>query len=420
MSDNSVLKSYQTIVGINGKPNGGKYADTYFPNTAWKTVGMWFEITEDTEVKIAVTEYLAGSKERADMCLDNMKLYRWSLDDSKNYVNASDETPLNVTDKFIKNPDFDVNASGWTSDMSGLVRSAEKTGDFNGYYLSKWSSNKYQGKISQTVTDLPKGKYRFTMAFYSSSSAGVSLFFGENKTPLTVTSEPRILSVEGYVDESGTVELGFQAEQGVTWIGIDRACLEYLGKTYSRSVTSGDYGTICLPYEVDLASVSGVEKVYKVSSMTSDVATLTQVEAMEAGKPYIFKSNAAEVVMPAKVGGNVVGTPQEDEFLVGTFSDIEELTEGTYVLSGNKFYLVDSPVKCAAYRCYFKDLTLTSGVKNFGFVEDGGETTGIDKIESEVDMKNAVIYDLTGRRVTSPVKGIYIINGKKMVVDDLK
>ena len=111
------------------------------------------------------------------MCLDNMKLYRWSLDDSKNYVNASDETPLNVTDKFIKNPDFDVNASGWTSDMSGLVRSAEKTGDFNGYYLSKWSSNKYQGKISQTVTDLPKGKYRFTMACYSSSSAGVSLFF---------------------------------------------------------------------------------------------------------------------------------------------------------------------------------------------------------------------------------------------------
>lgn len=422
-SDNSVLKSYQTIVGINGKPNGGKYVDTYLPNTSWKTVGMWFEITEDTEVKIAVTEYLAGSKERADMCLDNMKLYRWSLDDSKNYVNASDETPLNVTDKFIKNPDFDEDASGWTSDMSGLGRGAEKTGDFNGYYLTKWSSSKYTGKISQTLTELPQGKYRFTMACFSSSSAGVSLFLGENETPLTVTSEPRVLSVEGYVDATGTVELGFKAEQGVTWIGIDRARLEYLGKSYSRNVTSGDYGTICLPYEVDLASVSGVEKVYKVSSMTSELAILTPVEAMEAGKPYIFKSNAAEVVMPAKVGGAVVGTPQEDTYLVGTFADIDKMDYGTYVLSGNKFCKVvegneGDAVTLRAYRCYFKPLT--NGVKNFGFVEDGGETTGINNAENEVDMKNAVIYDLTGRKVTSPVKGIYIVNGKKMVVDNLK
>ena len=215
------------------------------------------------------------------------------------------------------------------------------------------------------------------------------------------------MSVEGYVDESGTVELGFQAEQGVTWIGIDRACLEYLGKTYSRSVTSGDYGTICLPYEVDLASVSGVEKVYKLSSMTSDVATLTQVEAMEAGKPYIFKSNAAEVVMPAKVGGNVVGTPQEDEFLVGTFSDIEELTEGTYVLSGNKFYLVDSPVKCAAYRCYFKDLTLTSGVKNFGFVEDGGEGAVRFEHIAECPLSETCLLEVF-------VKFVFHLSGRKL------
>ena len=98
----------------------------------------------------------------------------------------------------------------------------------------------------------------------------------------------------------------------------------------------------------------------------------------------------------------------------GVFS----LYVSVFNLVGQKFYLVNSDVKCPAYRCYFKELK--DRPMSFGFVEDGGETTGIDKIESEVDMKNAVIYDLTGRRVTSPVKGIYIINGKKMVVDDLK
>ena len=196
-----------------------------------------------------------------------------------------------------------------------------------------------------------------------------------------------------------------------------------LGRFYSRKVASGDYGTICLPYEVDMESVSGVDKVYSVSSMTNDLATLTLVEAMEAGKPYIFKASADEVVIPAKVGGAVVGTPQEDTYLVGTFADIDKMDYGTYVLSGNKFCKVvegneGDAVTLDAYRCYFKPLA--NGIKNFGFVEDDGETTGIDKIESEVDMKNAVIYDLTDRRVTSPVKGIYIVNGKKMVIDNLK
>jgi hypothetical protein len=29
---------------------------------------------------------------------------------------------------------------------------------------------------------------------------------------------------------------------------------------------------------------------------------------------------------------------------------------------------------------------------------------------------NAVIYDLQGRQVANPVKGIYVVNGKKVVI----
>lgn len=226
--------------------------------------------------------------------------------------------------------------------------------------------------------------------------------------PLTLDSE-REVEIFVSIDLNGTNNKGSIA---------DVILLRKNFNEHKRSVTSGDYGTISLPYEVDMEHVSGVDKVYSVSSMTSELATLTPVEAMEAGKPYIFKANKNEIVMPAKVGGTVVGTPQEDTYLVGTFSDIDKLTYNTYVISGQKFYLVNSDVKCPAYRCYFKELK--DRPMSFGFVEDGGETTGIDKIERDVDMKNAVIYDLTGRRVTSPVKGIYIVNGKKMVVDNLK
>ena len=51
------------------------------------------------------------------------------------------------------------------------------------------------------------------------------------------------------------------------------------------------------------------------------------------------------------------------------------------------------------------------------FWVDNNHATGIDGVQIEMDITKQVIYDLNGRRVTSPVKGnIYIINGKKVVI----
>jgi hypothetical protein len=41
--------------------------------------------------------------------------------------------------------------------------------------------------------------------------------------------------------------------------------------------------------------------------------------------------------------------------------------------------------------------------------------TGIEKSEI-INHKSEIIYDLTGRRVTHPAKGVYIVNGKKVVI----
>ena len=54
-----------------------------------------------------------------------------------------------------------------------------------------------------------------------------------------------------------------------------------------------------------------------------------------------------------------------------------------------------------------------------GFVlefEDGG-TTGIETIESSKNStEDGVYYDLQGRRVENPTRGVYIVNGKKVVI----
>ena len=47
--------------------------------------------------------------------------------------------------------------------------------------------------------------------------------------------------------------------------------------------------------------------------------------------------------------------------------------------------------------------------------ENGFEgTTGVEKVETENENDN-VVYDLSGRRVENPVKGLYIVNGKKVM-----
>ncbi len=716
------IASKKTVVSAY---NPGK---NYFTNSGWKTFGIWFDIQGETEVKIALSQDLNGANGRADICLDNVKLYRWDLDEQKNYASASEENPLDVTDKFVTNPYFDENTNGWTStsNAQNKGKASGQAGDFSGYFMENWNDKTaFSGKISQSVTGLPYGKYRISMAGFTNNvgTNSVSLFVGDLKEYLTTTTPTKAV-FDTTVGLDGSLEFGIEAKDDVTsWIGIDNVRMEFLGygdfsdddktvalaklqelvhtaesllqkhmyneisdnlsevknlvsanleneinvadyikysqalneniasaessvayyesvnallekystiaesynatdvynekvasiktayeegtleekenieadirmimqssvastvdngditgilvnpsfeegssawsngwtthrgttgnfdyhlnttnpaegsvslnawadqinyinvlqsvklpegiytltaqvrtnvtpleegtsvkaivgdkeynsnymtynlpdgvewngqeawqtlkvtfivpeeqtvtvgiyskgnnrgsdhagwfqvdnfrlyveNSYTRSTVTGNYGTICLPYAFELNDCEGIENIYKVSEMTTENAVISSVDAVEAGQPCIFKANADEITvkMPER---SVVAEPVADDYLVGTFNNISKLDEGTYVLSGDKFYYVDSDVKADAFRCYFKPLS--SGIKNFGFIGDG--TVGINDVENDADIKDAVIYDLTGRRVKSPVKGIYIVNGKKMVINNLK
>lgn len=69
-----------------------------------------------------------------------------------------------------------------------------------------------------------------------------------------------------------------------------------------------------------------------------------------------------------------------------------------------------------AHKAYLKlaksESAGSQAVNGFPF---NGSTTGIEQIEAGADAKN-VIYDLSGRRVNKAAKGIYIVNGKKVLV----
>ena len=71
-------------------------------------------------------------------------------------------------------------------------------------------------------------------------------------------------------------------------------------------------------------------------------------------------------------------------------------------------------IKAAAHKCYLRVSTASGAKSSYVF---GDEATGISQLENgAINIENAAIYNLNGQRVNNAQKGIYIVNGKKIVI----
>ena len=72
------------------------------------------------------------------------------------------------------------------------------------------------------------------------------------------------------------------------------------------------------------------------------------------------------------------------------------------------YYLLASGTKVPVNKCY---LQVRSGARSFiGF----GDETAINSVKAEV--QSSEVFDLQGRRVAQPTKGLYIMNEKKVMI----
>ena len=89
-------------------------------------------------------------------------------------------------------------------------------------------------------------------------------------------------------------------------------------------------------------------------------------------------------------------------------------------LNNNKFYYSVGKTKCKAFRAWFwfKDLLsdVATSSSRITFQVDDGSTTGINDVRSKKEDIRCDVYDLQGRRIENPTKGLYIRNGRKEVI----
>ena len=138
-----------------------------------------------------------------------------------------------------------------------------------------------------------------------------------------------------------------------------------------------------------------------------------------AGSTVTYRANLTGVTEVDVTGNLLVGTATEQEisgagykyYLFGKGA----VGQGFYYQTGRD----GNSIKLPAHRAGLK--LSASGpdfapAKELIFNFDDATTTGINTIQPAVEKKNDVIYDLQGRRVTNPSRGIYIVNGKKVVI----
>ena len=142
---------------------------------------------------------------------------------------------------------------------------------------------------------------------------------------------------------------------------------------------------------------------------------------VEANTPFI-------IVIPSDLSGKAIKFVGENTTIHKT-DDVSPFTAENYILKGStsavgteNIYRInatgDSFVLgngCGAFRAYFKPVSFNPAVTTLRIVNDG--TTGVDATLVNSEKVNSDVYDLQGRRVLPLKKGIYITNGKKVVVN---
>ena len=215
--------------------------------------------------------------------------------------------------------------------------------------------------------------------------------------------------------------------------------------TVKRTINANEWSTICLPFDMSEAQVKAAfgDDVqlayftsYDVEKDGTDVTSITinfdnddLSEGFYANYPYLIKTSKdiTEFSLTTDITPDDVqesysagkGANKKSGKFIGTYQANTVVPENTLFLSGNNFWYSTGQTKMKAFRAYFDLLDVLSDVENASsrvvMKWNDEQPTGISEIKHETQ-KNSQYYDLSGRRVVRPNKGVYIVDGKKTVI----
>ena len=188
---------------------------------------------------------------------------------------------------------------------------------------------------------------------------------------------------------------------------------------YSRTgLTIGNFGTICLPYAATVEGATVYEITNKiVESEVLKGINIEPVVSLEAGKTYIFK--ATSTTLTATLSGNFTGAVTGG-MMEGNLASARKAPMNSYVIGGKEIHeVIGDGVNVGQYKGWIimENVPVApTSARSADFISFAdSETTAIETVKQDVKA-NGEYFNLAGQRVAQPTKGLYIVNGKKVIM----
>ena len=209
--------------------------------------------------------------------------------------------------------------------------------DFNDVKAIRFYSEANRSDFVLNVRDNWAGDGGVEIANIGAMTAGE----GYMELPLTDFMREKIAASEHLLVQ-------FNKEQGDPFNVTDIVLV--MEEPYTRTVTNGNYGTICLPRASSV--IEGATMYRIVGGNAFEGITIEEVASMEAGKPYIFQASADQITVTMTGPRADVQTANGLVGNLGVTAITVPQNGHSYILSTNLLYLVDGDVTIAPNRAY--------------------------------------------------------------------
>lgn len=299
----------------------------------------------------------------------------------------------------------------WTSAKATMrVEKGTSTTNSNNYYPGTSGKNYTSTRFyrNEILTIAPTSGYTITSIEFTATSDSYATALEnstwKNATAAASSTTVTVTPTNGALPISATIG----ATCGFTAVKV------YYGVVTQVPLTPAkEYTTLTSSHNLDFTSVSSVLEAYIATEVSGGSVKMTQVYMVPAGTGLVLK---------ATTPGSAVGVPVFDGIgadnvsankMAGSATATTHIAEnGGYILSDGVFQPA-SDGYLPAGKAYLNIAVTSAPVLELNF----GDATAIEKIANgEEPTANGQYYNLNGQRVAQPTKGLYIVNGKKVII----
>ncbi|MBR1465290.1 MAG: hypothetical protein IJ607_02895 [Bacteroidaceae bacterium] len=307
---------------------------------------------------------------------------------------------------------------------------------------SQTNNDKYSGGIGlghtggerfYTTEELEGGVYTITVNGYSRRSGntniGISYIDKDgalHNTEATLTwtnsgSEAISMTVQGVNIPSYNKGIALVELTGYNSVSyLDYVTLTKTGDAQTEliTITSACAATYCSENPLNFETSEALSAYYL--TMDGDELIMSNAMVVPANTGIYLEGAEGTYEIPIADANADTDAQAEENVLEGVL-EATQIEAPIYVLmyesNGVGFYKTKNTFTVGAHTAYIPGSAVPTGVKALNINSSDDPTTAILGISNDaVAGKDAVIYNLAGQRVAAPTKGIYIVNGKKVMV----